>query len=56
MHMFGNDAGIWKRVIGKHGDADVSENGRLLLLLCCKNKLCNANIFFQQRDMHKEGV
>jgi len=27
----GNDAGIWKGVIGRHGDADVNDDGRLLL-------------------------
>jgi len=24
-----NDAGMWKGVIGQHGDADVNDNGRL---------------------------
>jgi len=36
----GNDAGVGKGVIGRHGDADVNDNGRLLLQLCCSNALC----------------
>jgi len=31
---FWNDAGLWKGVIGQHDDADVNDNGRLLLQNC----------------------
>jgi len=33
----GNDAGEWKGVIGQHNDANLNDNGRPLLQLCCKN-------------------
>jgi len=33
-------AGVWMGVIGRHGNADVNDNGRLLLQLCCNNALC----------------
>jgi len=49
----GNDTGVWKYVIGRHGDADVNDNGRLLLQLCCNNALCIMNTFFQYIDVHK---
>jgi len=43
-----NDAGYGKVcVIGRHGDADVNDNGRLLLQLCCNNALYIMNTFFQ---------
>jgi len=29
----GNDTGVWKYVIGRHGDADVNDKGTLLLQL-----------------------
>jgi len=41
---FGNDTGVWRGVIGRHGVADVNENGRLLLQLWCNNALCIKNI------------
>jgi len=50
---FGNDAGIWKGVIGYRGDADVNDNGRLLLQLCCDSTLHTMNTFFQHNDLHK---
>ena len=28
-------------------------NGRCLLQLCCSNRLCIMNIFFQHKDIHK---
>jgi len=41
-------------VIGRHGDADVNDNGRLLLQLCCNNTLFIMNtFFFERRDVHK---
>jgi len=33
----GSDTGVWRGVIGRHGDADVNNNERLLLQLCCNN-------------------
>jgi len=35
MHMLGIMLhGVWKGAIGQHGDADVNDNGRLLLQMC----------------------
>jgi len=34
---------VWESVIGQHGDADVKDNGRLLLQACCFNALCNVH-------------
>ena len=48
-----NDALVWKSVISQHGDADINDNGRLLLQLCCNNALCIMNTFFQHRDLLK---
>jgi len=31
------NAGLWKGVIGRHGDVDVYDYGKLLLQLCCDN-------------------
>jgi len=42
----GNDAGIWKGVIGRHGDADDDDNGWCQLQLCYNNALCIMNAFF----------
>jgi len=39
---FGNDARVWRRVTGRHGDTDVDDNGRPLLLLW----YINASPFF----------
>ena len=44
----GNDSGVWRDVIGKHVDADISDNGRLLLQLCCNYALYIMNTFLQQ--------
>jgi len=49
----GDDVGVWKGVIGRHGDADVNDIGSLLLQLCCNNTLYIMNTFFQHRDVHK---
>ena len=49
----GTDDVTWKGVIGRHGDADLNENGRCLLQLCCSNGLCIMNTFFQHRNSHK---
>jgi len=45
----GNDDGVWKGVIGRHGDADVNDNGRLLLQLCCNNALYYEHFLPAQR-------
>jgi len=44
----GNDANVWKGVVGRHGDADVNDNGRLLLQLRCNNALCIMNSLAQR--------
>ena len=49
----GTDSKTWKGVIDRHGDPAFNENGQYLLQLCCSNKLCIINIFFQHRDVHK---
>jgi len=49
----GNDAGVWKDVIGRHGDADVNDNGTFLLQLCCNNTLCIMSTFCQHIDVRK---
>lgn len=46
-------AGVWKGVIGHHGDSDVNDIEKSLLQLCCDNELCIMNIFFQLGDLHK---
>jgi len=40
-------------LIDRHGNADVTDNRRLLLQLCCNNTLCIMNTFFQHRDLQK---
>jgi len=44
---------VWKGVNGRHGDADVNDNRRLMLQLCFNNALCIMNTFFQDRDLQK---
>jgi len=39
----GKDAGASKGAVGKRDDADVKDNRRLLLELCCNNALCIIN-------------
>jgi len=54
MHMLGIMLhGVWKGAIGQHGDADVNDNGRLLLQMCWYNALCIMDPFFQHTDLHK---
>ena len=48
----GNDAGVWKGVIGRHFYADFNDNRGHLLKLCCDNALCTMNSFFQHKDVH----
>jgi len=50
---FRNDGVLWKGVISLHGDADVNDNGRLLVQLSCNNALCIINTFFLHRNLHK---
>ena len=40
-------------MIARHGDADVNDDGRLLLQLCCNNALFIINTFFQHRDTRR---
>ena len=49
----GIDTNTWKGVIGKHGVTGLNENGRYLLQLCCSNRLCIMNSFFQHREVRK---
>jgi len=49
----GNDAGVWRSTIGRHGDGDVNDSGRLLLQLRCNNALCIINTFFRHRDVRE---
>ena len=49
----GNNAGVWKGVIGQCVDANLNVNGRILLRLSYNNVLCIMNTFFQHRDLHK---
>jgi len=39
----GNNAEVWRGVIGRHGDREGIDNGRLL---CCNNTLCIMNTSF----------
>ena len=43
------DNQAWKGMIGKHEDPAFNENGWFLLQLCCSNRLCLMNTFFQHR-------
>ena len=52
MHI-GTDSETWKGVIGRHRDPAFNEKGLYLLQLCCSNRLCIMNTFFQHRDVHK---
>ena len=45
--------GMWKGVIGEHGDANINDHGRILLQLCCDNALCIVNTFFLHREIRK---
>ena len=49
----GIDTDMWKGVIGKHGVTRLNENRRYLLQLCCSNRFCIMNIFFQHREVYK---
>jgi len=41
----GNDTGVWRGMIGQHGDVGVNDNGRLLLQVCCNKavKILNSS-------------
>jgi len=54
----GNDAVVWKGVNGQHGDADINDNGRLLLQLCCTTHCASqhfppSQIFVQLNLIHR---
>jgi len=40
-----NDAGVQNGVIRKHGDADINDNWRLLVQLCCNSALRTMSTF-----------
>jgi len=42
-----NEAVIWKDLIGRHCDAELSGKVCFLLQLWCNNALCTINTFFQ---------
>jgi len=35
-----SDVGVQKRVAGQHGHANINDNGKFILLLCCNNATC----------------
>jgi len=43
-------------VIGQRGDADVNDNVKFLLQLCCNNALYIINTFFQKRSAQVPGL
>ena len=47
------DKETWKGVISRHRDSAFNKNGRYLLQLCCSNRLCIMNSFFQDKDVYK---
>ena len=49
----GTNHETWQDMIGKHGDPVFNKNGWYLLQLCCSNKLCIINTFFQYQYVHK---
>ena len=49
----GNDAQMWKGVIGKNGNSDTSAQARLLLDFCTGGRLSIMNTFFHHKDIHK---
>lgn len=51
----GNDVSVWKGVIGRHGDVNLSDNTKPLLLVLqqsCKNGVCVMNKVFEYKDSH----
>ena len=49
----GNDSTTWHNVIGRNGDADTNNQGRLLLDFCANSALSIMNTFFEHKDIHK---
>ena len=49
----GTHTDSWKGEIGKHGVAELNNNGRYLMQLCCSNGLCIMNTCSQHREVNK---
>ena len=49
----GQDLGLWKGVLGRHGIGNCSDNRRLLLEFCSEHQLVITNTLFQQKDWFK---
>ncbi|KAI8494416.1 hypothetical protein Bbelb_276420 [Branchiostoma belcheri] len=49
----GRDSVAWKGALGKLGDGNCNDNGRLLLELCTELQLVITNTIFQQKDSLK---
>src|SRR5699024_4270933 len=43
----------WDRVIGRHGDAHLNSNGRMLLDFCAGTATSIMNTFFEHKQIHK---
>lgn len=49
----GQNSGIWKGVLGRHGIGQANSNGMRLLTLCSEHNLTITNTIFQQRTKYK---
>ena len=48
----GQDSGIWKGVLGRHGIGQANSNGMRLLTLCSEHNLTISNTTFQQNNKY----
>lgn len=49
----GNNAKVWREVIGKQGEVVENGNGKRLLQFCAENDMVVTNTWFQHKDIHK---
>ncbi len=49
----GQNSGIWKGVLGRHGIGQTNSNGMKLLTLCSEHSLTITNTIFQQKAKYK---